>query len=181
MQWVTSQTRVDHAVDTSRLQKRQNHPTYGDYLDLGKIIHEVKATADFCLRIQKIENPVVGAWTDSALYGAEGELLESSDEELLKGYDKHKIFSQRGAFIALLSKDHLENVADVPVSIIDWRTRAAKRVFHATFAAEANAAVDCYGIARYFRAYWCDVHLGYADWMDVTDYGGKPNGDSIIH
>ena len=36
LHWVTSQTRVDHAVDTSRFQKRQNKPTYGDYLDLAK-------------------------------------------------------------------------------------------------------------------------------------------------
>ena len=28
LHWVTSQTRVDHAVDTSRLQKRQNKPTH---------------------------------------------------------------------------------------------------------------------------------------------------------
>ena len=31
LHWVTSQTRVDHAVDTSRLQKRQVNPTYGDF------------------------------------------------------------------------------------------------------------------------------------------------------
>ena len=30
LHWVTSQTRVDHAVDTSRFQKRQTKPTYGD-------------------------------------------------------------------------------------------------------------------------------------------------------
>ena len=46
MHWATSQTRVDHAVDTSRLQKRQNGPTFGDYKDLAKVVKEVKATDD---------------------------------------------------------------------------------------------------------------------------------------
>ena len=67
LHWVTSQTRVDHAVDTSRFQKRQTKPTYGDYLDLARVVKEVKDTADFSLRIIPIENPVLGAWTDSAL------------------------------------------------------------------------------------------------------------------
>jgi len=169
LHWVTSQTRVDHAVDTSRLQKRQSNPTYGDYLDLGRVIREVKSTADFALRIRPIENPVVAAWTDSALYGAEGELLE--DEDDLEGYDRHKIFSQRGALVGLISRDHLEDVGDVPLSVLDWRTRAAKRVFHATFAAESQAAVDTYGLAKYLRAYWCDILLGFTANIDVTSYG----------
>ena len=40
LHWVTSQTRLDHAVDTSRLQKRQVSPTYGDYLDLARVVKE---------------------------------------------------------------------------------------------------------------------------------------------
>ena len=82
---------MDHAVDTSRFQKRQNKPTYGDYLDLAKVIKEVKQTAKFSLRIVPIKNPVLGAWTDSALYGSEAELLDFDSEEDLKDYDKHKI------------------------------------------------------------------------------------------
>ena len=67
LQWVTGNTRVDHAVDTSKLQKRQTAPTYGDYLELARVVKEVKATADFSLRIVPIPNPIIGAWTDSAL------------------------------------------------------------------------------------------------------------------
>ena len=51
LHWVTSQTRVDHAVDTSRFQKRQTKLNYGDYLDLARVVKEVKQTADFSLRI----------------------------------------------------------------------------------------------------------------------------------
>ena len=73
--------------------------------------------------------------------------------------------------MGFISKDHLENIDDVPLSVMDWRTRAAKRVFHATFAAESQAGVDTVGIAKYLWAYWCDVMFGFADWVDVTEYG----------
>ena len=42
---------------------------------------EVKQTAKFSLRIVPIKNPVLGAWTDSALYGSEAELLDFDSEE----------------------------------------------------------------------------------------------------
>ena len=35
LHWVTSQTKVDHAVDTSRLQKRQQNTTYWRLLGSG--------------------------------------------------------------------------------------------------------------------------------------------------
>ena len=89
---MTSQTLIHHAVDTLRLQKRQTKPTYGDYLDLSRVVKEVKQTADFSLRIRYIEDPVVGAWIDSALYGAEGELLDGESDTDLAAYDKHNIF-----------------------------------------------------------------------------------------
>ena len=82
---VTSKTRVDHAVDTSRFQKRQAKPNYGDYLDLARVVKEVKQTADFSLRITKIEKPVLGAWADSALYGSEADLLEYDSDAALEG------------------------------------------------------------------------------------------------
>ena len=42
LHWATSQTRVDHAIDTSKLQKKQNKPTYEDLKNLSKIVKEVK-------------------------------------------------------------------------------------------------------------------------------------------
>ena len=112
---------------------------------------------------------MIGAWTDSALYGAQGEVLDNDSD--LEGYDKHKCFLQRGAFLAILSKDHLDHLGDVPLSLMDWRTRASKRVLHATFAAESDAAAETHGLAEYFRAYWCDVLLGHVDWINVTEFG----------
>ena len=119
LHWVTSQTRVDHTVDTSRLQKRQNKPTHGGCLDLSRVVKEVKQTAEFSLRVRYIKDPVVGAWADSALCGAEGELLDGESDTDLAAYDKHNIFSHRGAFLALLPRAFLEDVGDVPISIMD--------------------------------------------------------------
>ena len=59
LHWVTSQTRVDHAVDTSRLQKRQNAPTWGDYKALVKVVKEVKSTSSSVIKIKKVENDVL--------------------------------------------------------------------------------------------------------------------------
>ena len=56
--WCTSQVRVDHAVDTSRLQKSQNSPTVGDLKDLSKVIKEIRDTSDTVLRVVPILNPV---------------------------------------------------------------------------------------------------------------------------
>ena len=65
----------------------------------------------------------------------------------------------------------LDDVNDIPFSIADWRTRASKRVLHSTFAAEASACVETLGLAKFYRAYYCDILLGYAGWMDVSEFG----------
>ena len=67
LHWVTSQTRPDHAVDTSRLQKKQNQPTYDDLKDLVKIIKEVKKTASTRLKIKPIIGILVSAPTLTAV------------------------------------------------------------------------------------------------------------------
>ncbi len=169
LHWVTSQTRVDHAVDTSRLQKRQNAPTFGDYKDLAKVVKEVKSTEKVVIKIRPVQNLCVGAYTDSSLYGSQGEIIP--DDEDLAGYDKHKLHSQAGSLIVIMNKDHLDDVGDVPVSMGDWRTRASRRVYHSTFASEAQAAVETYGLAKYYRAYLCDIIWGFADWRPVESFG----------
>ena len=121
------------------------------------------------LTIQRIVDPVLGAWTDSSLYNAEGELVDVDSD--LEGYDKHKLYSQGGAFLAMLPKNSLEDISGIPFSIADWRTRASRRVLHSTFAAEASACAETVGLSKFYRAYYCDVLLGYADWLQVDSYG----------
>ena len=70
-----------------------------------------------------------------------------------------------------MDKSQLDNVSDVPFSFADWRTRASRRVLHSTFAAEAQAAVETFGLAKYYRAYLCDILFGYADWKGLDEYG----------
>ena len=158
LHWATSQTGVDHAVDASRLQKRQNSPTYGDSKDLDKVVREIKSTPETCCKICPIKNMIVAACADSSLYGFEGEFIP--DDADLEGYDKDKLHSQGGSLLLVISKDHLDDLFSVPFSLADWRARASRRVLHSTFAAEAQAAVETYGSARYCRAYLCDVLWG---------------------
>ena len=156
-------------MDTSRLQKRQNAPKHQDYKDLVRVVQEVKDTAETFIKIRPIKNMVVAAFTDSSLYGSEGELIP--DDEALKGFEKHKLHSQAGSLLVIMNKDTLDDVGDVPFSFADWRTRASRRVIHSTFAAEAQAAVETFGLAKYCRAYLCDILFGYADWKGLDDYG----------
>ena len=44
---------------------------------LAKTIREVKQTSDLAISIVRIEQPVLAAWTDSTLYGAEGEVIDN--------------------------------------------------------------------------------------------------------
>ena len=71
LHWTTSQTRVDNAVDTSHLQKRQNAPKYQRYKDLVRVVKEVKDTPDTVIKIRKIDNTIVAASIDSSLHGSE--------------------------------------------------------------------------------------------------------------
>ena len=97
--------------------------------------------------IRPVQNMIVAAYTDSSLYGSEGELIHNDDG--LAGYDKHKVCSQGGRLILLMNEQHLDDAGDVPFGFGDWRTRASRRVLHSTFAAEAQATVETYGLAYY--------------------------------
>ena len=132
-------------------------------------MREVKSSPEVVVKIRPVENMCVCAYTDSSLYGSQGELIPDDDD--LAGYDKHKSHSQGGSLVVTMNQDHLDNVDDVPFSMGDWRTRASRRVYHSTFASEAQAAVETYGLAKYYRAYLCDIIWGFADWKPIETFG----------
>ena len=70
-----------------------------------------------------MRNPILAVWTDSSLYGSEGGIIENDED--LKGYEKHKIFSQGGAFLALMPLDSLDDVNDVPLVLVTGRRQQA--------------------------------------------------------
>jgi hypothetical protein len=72
LHWVTSQSRPDCAVYTSRAQKVQTRPTYEHYSELARVIRSIRATADQSLRIRPMHKPCLGVWTDSSLFGKTG-------------------------------------------------------------------------------------------------------------
>ena len=72
--------------------------------------------------------------------------------------------------IAFIPKAQIDHTGEVPLSLIDWKTRASKRVLHATFAAEAQAAKDAHGLGVYVRAFYLDILLGFADWLQVDEF-----------
>ena len=161
LHWVTGLTRPDGAYATNQLQKRQSGPCVEDLKMANKAITEIKDTADLGIVLRPMSHKmVVVVWTDSALYNSEGELIEN-DEELAK-YDKHKVHSQAGALVGMMNQADLEKTGDLPVSVLDWRSRAAKRVVTSTFAAESAAAADGLGLALFLRALIAEVYHGNA-------------------
>ena len=48
----------------------------------------------------------------------------------------------------IFDRKRLDDLGDVYFSFADWRTRASRRVLHSIFAAEAQAAVETYGLAK---------------------------------
>ena len=154
-------------METSRYQKAQGKPTWRDYKALAKTIKQLKASAGHGVRIRPITRPCVATWTDSTLFGVTGE--EIADEDVDK-FDKHKIYSQCGCLIGLLSADDLDCVDNNAVSFLDWRSRGSNRIFHSTFGAETNAGLDVVVMAVYVRAFFCDIMLGSNRSVAVDEY-----------
>ena len=46
------------------------------------MIRELKKSSDLVLRIVRVENAVLAAWTDSSLCGSDSDPLEIDDEEI---------------------------------------------------------------------------------------------------
>ena len=79
-------------------------------------------------------------YTDSSLYGAEGEPV---DDNVLKDMANHnKAYSQAGSLLVLMDKKDLSRTAPVTLSVLDWMSRSSTRVFHSTFPAETQAALE---------------------------------------
>ena len=135
----------------------------------------IKETQNEVLRIRPLtNNMMVVVWTDSAL-NSEGEWLGEDPD--LTCYDRHMIYSQAGALVGLMNADDLEKDGDLPLSILDWRSRATKRVVMSTFSAEAAAATEGLGMGLYMRALICEVYHGCRDpteW-DESVMGVKPS------
>ena len=89
---------------------------------------------------------------DTRLLNGDGDLAE---------FDRHKVRSQSGSLVGLVSKSQLDSLDDVPFSIMDFRSRASHRVVVSTFGAESGAALETHGMVIYIRAMLCQQG-GYA-------------------
>ena len=101
---------------------------------------------------------IIVGWTDSALHNAKVELVE--DDISLKEFDRHKVRSQSGGLIGMVSLEEFKTSRDdVTVPFLDWRTRASKRVSISTIAAETSAALGTYGMLKYVTALFEDTMI----------------------
>ena len=65
---------VESALCQWEEETKQVH--LGDLRHLVKVMNEVKATADAAIKVTEVRNAALAVWTDSGLYGNNGELLE---------------------------------------------------------------------------------------------------------
>ncbi len=75
--------------------------------------------------------------------------------------ERQAFYSQGGYLVALLPRKQLDQgQLSTDISILDWCSRATKRVLHSNFTAEATTALEAVGHARYIRVYLAEVLLG---------------------
>lgn len=159
LQWVAGLTRPDAAYGTNALQKKQAAPRMQDLKDCNKLIKQIQAMADAVIRIRPLGHKmVVGVRTDSALYTSVSEEIEN--DEQLKQEEKHKVRSQAGCLVSCYAAGDDGKPGDIATSILDWRTRATKRVVISIFAAETSAACDGLGLGMYLRLMPCEIYHG---------------------
>jgi len=169
LQWVAGLTRPGAAYGTNMLQKKQAAPTMGDMKECNKLIADLRSTSDACLRIRAVGHKmIIGVWTDSALHISLGEEIEV-DEQLLKEEERHNVRSQAGAVVGCFAAEDEDKLDDIKLSLVDWRTRATKRVATSTFAAETSAACDGLRLGLYIRAMICEIYHGPV--MAATQWG----------
>ena len=81
------------------------------------------------------------------------------------------MYSQAGYLIGFIPEDQVGSIGAVPVSCLDWRSRASARVSHSIFGAETVAALETIGMAQHIRAFYCDVLIGGVPGIEVTGFG----------
>ena len=79
------------------------------------------------------------------------------DDEALAKYDRHKVRSQQGGLVGLVSAADSDKTDAVKWTMIDYRSRTTSRVVISTFAAETSAALDTEGMVIYARAMFASV------------------------
>jgi hypothetical protein len=147
------------AFTTNALQKRQSAPTIKDIKVLNKALKECKDNPEVSVRIRPMpDDCAVVVWHDSALYNSIGE--EITDEAELHKQETHKVYSQAGQLVGLVSQQEMKVLKPARVSILDWRTRATRRVVVSTFAAETASALEGLGIGLHMRALLCEIRYG---------------------
>lgn len=160
LRWATSESRPDLAVHTSRLQKVQNGPTYRDYRELARVLTIAKNSADLSLRFML-------HWGEASLRCRMDRLQSLWFRR--RGAPRYREDHNGGSTSPSLTRwlfcgrDRCRSSrgdGSGTLRLMDWRSRAPKRVLHSMFAAEATMALEAASAAAYLRCYLFEVCVG---------------------
>ena len=70
---------------------------------------------------------------------------------------KKRVRSQAGCVVRMIDQADEDKLAEVPCSVLDWKSTGTKRVVTSTFAAETTAAISGLGCGMYCRAPMCRI------------------------
>ena len=161
LQWLTNQTRVDINFQVNQLQKRINHLTVADLLEINKLVRIVKQN-EVALTFRNLGTDcAVVVWHDSALFNSVGcELEDGSDEYVQEIQAKRKIYSQKACVVGLVRRDDLERTDAVPCNFVAWRSKTNRRIVESSFAGETHGALLGHAQGHHLRVLLSEICYG---------------------
>ncbi|CAE7821075.1 KdelR [Symbiodinium sp. CCMP2456] len=173
LSWLSSQSRPDLQCSVALSQQLQQSPTADDIRFTNATATRAMNHRDKGLTLHPInlERAVVVVYHDAGWANAEHEDAEPdfqlTEEEKRNGMiggglyteerprqpkrARSKLASQLGHLVCLCDRGVAEGLR-VPMSILEWRSQACKRVCRSTFGAETMSAIEALEAAQYLRS-----------------------------
>lgn len=161
LQWLSTQSRPDISFMVNQLQKRVNMLEVKDLEVANQIVRIVKRNEVSIVFRNLGEDVAIVAYHDAGLYNSLGVEIEGNDDDLVQSFqEKRLLYSQKGSLVGLVRKSDLERTSEVPINVLQWKTRTNRRIVESSFAAETHAAHMGYGNGHYLRVLYLEIMCG---------------------
>ena len=161
LQWLSTQSRPDISFMVNQLQKRVNMLEVKDLEVANQIVRIVKKH-EVSLTFRNLgEDVAIVSYHDAGLYNSLGVEIEEDDNDLVQSFqEKRLLYSQKGNIVGIVRRSDLERTSEVPMNVLQWKTRTNRRIVESSFAAETHAAHMGYGNGHYLRVLYLEIMCG---------------------
>ena len=161
LQWLSTQSRPDISFMVNQLQKRVNMLEVKDLEVANQIVRIVKKNEVSIVFRNLGEDVAIVSYHDAGLYNSLGVEIEENDDDLIQSFrEKRLLYSQKGSLVGIVRKSDLERTSEVPINVLQWKTRTNRRIVESSFAAETHAAHMGYGNGHYLRVLYLEIMCG---------------------